>query len=246
MERFDPRGRWALVTGGARRVGRAIACELAAAGANVLVHHHTSAVEATAVVREVEALGRDAAAVQADLADPAAVHALADEAERRSGGVAILVNNASNYLRTPWASLDERVWDLSLAVNLKAPYLLSVALGGPMRARGEGTIVNLVDWSAERPYRDYLPYSVSKAGLICLTRALARELAPAVRVNAVAPGPVLLPNGTSPDRADAIRRATPLGIGSPHAVARAVRFLVEDATFTTGTVVHVDGGRAIA
>lgn len=246
MERFDPRGRWALVTGGARRVGRAIVSTLARAGANVVIHHHTSVEAAEEAVREVRELGREAVGLRADLADAEATIALAEEAEARTGGVSILVNSASNYLRTPWAELDERVWDLSLSVNLKAPYLLSVRLGGAMRARGEGVVVNVVDWSSERPYRHYLPYSVSKAGLTCLTRAVARELAPEVRVNAVAPGPVLLPEGTSAAEIEAIRRATPLGLGTPDAVARAVRFLVEDATFTTGAVLHVDGGRAMA
>jgi len=246
VEPFDLRGRWALVTGGARRVGHAIVRILAKAGANVLVHHHTSVQAAEDAVREVQGLGSEAIAVRADLGDPRAVQALADECEARTGGVSILVNNASNYLRTPWASLDETDWDRAMSVNLKAPYLLCIRLGGAMYARGEGVIVNLVDWSSERPYRDYLPYSVSKAGLVCLTRAVARELAPSVRVNAVAPGPVLLPEGTSAAQADAVRRATPLGLGTPEAVARAVRFLVEDATFTTGAVVHVDGGRAMA
>jgi pteridine reductase len=246
VERFDLRGRWALVTGGARRVGRAIVRALAAGGAHVVVHHRTSTGEAAEVLAEVRAGGGEAIGLRADLADADAVRALAEEAEARTGGIAVLVNSASNYLRTPWSDLDERLWDLSLAVNLKAPYLLSLRLGEAMRARGEGAIVNLVDWSSERPYPSYLPYSVSKAGLTCLTRAVARELAPQVRVNAVAPGPVLLPEGTSASQAEAIRRATPLGLGTPEAVARAVRFLVEDATFTTGTVLHVDGGRAMA
>lgn len=245
MESFDPRGRWALVTGGSRRVGRAIVRALAAAGANLVVHHHTSTGAAADAVREVRDLGCQAIALRADLSDATAVEALAREAEAQTGGVSVLVNSASNYLRTPWETLDESAWDLSMSVNLKAPYLLCVRLGGAMRARGQGTIVNVVDWSAERPYRDYLPYSVSKAGLVCLTRAAARELAPAVRVNAVAPGPVLLPEGTTPAQASAVRRVTPLGLGTPEAVARAVRFLVEDATFTTGAVLHVDGGRAI-
>lgn len=239
-------GRWALVTGAARRVGRAIALELAAHGAHVVVHYHTSAAAAAATVADLEHLGVRAMALAADLTDSRAVLALATEAETRTGGIAVLINSASNYLRTPFDSITETAWDASLDVNLKAPFLLAWRLGLAMRARGEGAIVNIADWAGERPYREYLPYCVSKAGLVALTRGLARELAPSVRVNAVAPGPVLLPDDFTPAQAEAVRRATPLGrLGSPEAVARCVRFLVEEADFTTGALVHVDGGRAL-
>lgn len=246
MSRADRSGGWALVTGAARRVGAAIARALGEGGTNVALHCHHSIAEAEALAREIRAASSDAIVLRADLSDAAAVRDLASRAEAETGGIDVLVNNASNYLRTPWASLDESAWEESMSVNLKAPYLLSVALGTAMRRRGVGAIVNLVDWSIERPYRDYLPYSVSKAGLVCLTRALARELAPTVRVNAVAPGPVLLPDDAALGEADAVRRATPLGLGTPEAVASAVRFLLTEATFTTGAILHVDGGRSIA
>jgi len=238
-----------LITGAARRVGRTIALELAARGANVVVHYHRSRQEAEETIEAVRRIGGKAVAQQADLADADAVRSLATSAQAAAGegGVAVLVNSASNYLRRRWDELDEAVWDASLDVNLKAPYLLSWTLGSAMRARGEGTIVNVVDWAADRPYRNYLPYCVSKAGLVCLTKALAKELAPHVRVNAVAPGPVMLPDGMAESEADAIRRATLLDrIGRPEDVARAVRFLVEEADFSTGALVHVDGGRGIA
>ena len=239
-------GRWALVTGAARRVGRAIALELGARGAHVVVHHHTSTAEAAATVAELERRGVRALALAADLARSEAVAALAAEAEARTGGIAVLVNSASNYLRTPFDGLTEAAWDASLDVNLKAPFLLAWHLGRAMRARGEGAIVNVADWAGERPYPHYLPYCVSKGGLVSLTRGLARELAPSVRVNAVAPGPVLLPEDFGPEQAEAVRRATPLGrIGCPDDVARCVRFLVEEAVFSTGALVHVDGGRGI-
>jgi NAD(P)-dependent dehydrogenase (short-subunit alcohol dehydrogenase family) len=240
-------GRWALVTGAAKRVGRAIALELAVRGANVVVHYRTSAKEAAHTVRDLEACGVRAFALGADLRSSAEAVALARDAEMRTGGLAVLVNNAANYLRVPFPELTEAVWDASLDTNLKAPFLLSWHVGLAMRARGEGRIVNIADWAGERPYRDYLPYCVSKAGLVCLTRALAKELAPTVTVNAVAPGPVLPPADITEGQTRAISRATPLArLGTPEDVARCVRFLVEEADFTTGAVYHVDGGRGIA
>jgi pteridine reductase len=242
------RGRWALVTGAAKRVGRVIALELARHGANVVVHYNSSAPDAAATVTALRTKGVDAVALRADLGDATSVRRLAAEAEARSaGGIAVLVNSASNYLRTPFDEITDAAWSASLDVNLRAPFLLAWEIGRAMRGRGEGAIVNIADWAGERPYRDYLPYCVSKAGIIALTKALAKELAPAVRVNAVAPGPVLLPDDFGPEQVAAVRRATPLGrIGTPEDVARAIRFLVEEAAFSTGTILHVDGGRAIA
>jgi pteridine reductase len=243
---MELRGRWALVTGAARRVGRAIALELAAHGAHVAVHYNTSATEAEETVRDIAARGVDAVALRAELADAGQVADLAWAVEARTGGVGVLVNSASNYLRCAFDELSEAVWDASLDVNVKAPFLLAWHLGRAMRRRGDGAIVNIADWSGDRPYVDYLPYCVSKAALVSLTRGLARALAPEVRVNAVAPGPVMLPEDFTPAQADAVRRATPLGrLGSPDDVARCVRFLVTDAAFSTGAVVHVDGGRAL-
>jgi pteridine reductase len=240
-------GRWALVTGAAKRVGRVIAHELAARGAHVVVHFNRSETEANDTVASLRAVGVRAEAIRADLADAAAVRRLADEAEAVTGGVALLVNSASNYLRTPFDAITEGDWDASLDVNLKAPFLLAWTIGRAMRARGDGCIVNVADWAGERPYKSYLPYCVSKAGLIALTRALAKELAPAVRVNAVSPGPVLLPEDFGPVETAAVTRATPLGrVGTPEDVARAIRFLAEEASFSTGSILHVDGGRGIA
>jgi NAD(P)-dependent dehydrogenase (short-subunit alcohol dehydrogenase family) len=240
------RGQWALVTGAAKRVGHAIAVELAGRGANVVVHYNRSAAEADAAVRGLEALGVQACALRADLGQAEQVAALAAQAEARTGGIALLVNSAANYFRTPFDAVREADWDAALDVNLKAPFLLAWHLGRAMRARGEGCIVNVTDWAGERPYRDYLPYCVSKAGLIGLTKALAKELAPTVRVNAVSPGPVMLPEEFGAAEIEAVKRATPLGrVGSPEDVARAIGFLAEVADFSTGSVLAVDGGRLI-
>jgi NAD(P)-dependent dehydrogenase (short-subunit alcohol dehydrogenase family) len=244
---MELRGRWALVTGAARRVGRVIARELATRGMHVVVHYHTSHGEAAGAVAELERLGVQAIAVRADLARADEVRALAERAEAQAGGVAVLVNSASNYLRVRFDDLTEEVWDASLDTNLKGPFLLSWHIGRAMRARGQGRIVNIADWAGERPYVDYLPYTVSKAGIICLTKALAKELAPEVAVNAVAPGPVLPPEDMGEAEKRAIVRATPLGrLGRPEDVARCVRFLAEEAEFTTGAVFLVDGGRLVA
>src|SRR5262245_25721187 len=244
---MELRGRWARVTGAAKRVGRAIALELAGRGAHIVVHYNTAAAEADATVQEIRALGVEALALGAELGDAPAVLELARAAEERTGGIHVLVNNASNYLRVPFDDLTEAVWDASLDVNLKAPFLLAWHLGRAMRARGGGRIVNIADWAGERPYTNYLPYCVSKAGVICLTKALAKELAPTVQVNAVSPGPVLLPEDMTEAERAAVTRATPLKrIGRPEDVAACVRFLVTEANFSTGAIFHVDGGRAIA
>jgi len=244
---MELRGRWAVVTGSGKRVGRAIALELAARGANLVVHYRDSAAEAEETAAAIRARGVEAVLARADLADAAAVAELALACAREGRRIDVLVNSASNYLRAAFDDITEAHWDASLDVNLKAPFLLSWHLGRAMRDRGEGCIVNLVDFAAERPYPEYLAYCVSKAGLVCLTRALAKALAPAVRVNAVAPGPVLLPETFTAAQGDAARRATLLQrIGTAEDVARCVRFVVEEADYSTGATFDVDGGRAIA
>jgi pteridine reductase len=242
---MDLSGRTALVTGGARRIGRAITTALAARGARVAVHYGTSAADAERVVAEVRAAGGVAEAFAADLADAAAVLALANDVGARLGPVDVLVNNASVFYRTPLADLGEREWDHNLDVNLKAPYLLSLRLGRAMRERGAGKIVNIGDAGAERPYRDYLPYCVAKAALATLTRGLAKLLAPAVQVNCVAPGPILPPAGATAEEQARIVRRTPLGrFGGPDAIVDAVLYLLA-SDFVTGTTIVVDGGRSL-
>jgi len=163
---MELRGRWGLVTGAARRIGRSIALALAGRGLNVIVHYHASADAAAATVREIEALGVRALALPADLGRADDVVRLAREAEARSGGVDVLVNNASNYLRAPFDELTEAIWDASLDVNLKAPFLLAWHLGRAMKARGRGRIVNLADWAGERPHAERLDLAHGRRGRV--------------------------------------------------------------------------------
>lgn len=239
-------GRTALVTGAARRVGRAIALALADRGMDIVVHYKGSAPEARATAEAVERLGRRAVTIQADLAQPEEVEALVDRALETFGTIDVLVNSAALFHRTPLEKLTGQEWDQFLRVNLIGPFLLARRLGLLMRQRGEGKIVNIADIAGIRPWTDFLPYSVSKGALITLTQGLARALAPEVQVNAVAPGSVLLPEEYGDREREALVRATPLKrIGDPTDVAKTVVFLLEGSDFITGQVVVVDGGRSI-
>jgi NAD(P)-dependent dehydrogenase (short-subunit alcohol dehydrogenase family) len=228
-----------LVTGAAKRVGREIALACARRGARVAVHHRRSAAEARRTVAEIRDVGGRAEAFRADLARAREASALPAAVARRMGRLDAVVASASVYQRTPFDSLDERAWDEQIDVNLKATYLLSIAAARVMKT---GAIVTIGDVMGLRPYENLLPYGVSKAGVIFLTRALAQALAPRIRANCVCPGPVLLPERLSARARRAIERTTPLGIGKPEHVAHAVLFLLENE-YATGAVVAVDGGR---
>ncbi len=203
------KGKVVLVTGAARRVGRAIALALAKRGAHVAIHHHSSTSAAREVVRLAQAEGVDAVAVRADQSRAAQVRRAVARARDHFGKIDVLVNSAAVYHRTPFGHLSETDWDLHLDTNLKGPFLFALEVGRHLKQRrARGKIINIADWAGYRPYTDYLPYCVSKAGVICLTQALAKELAPRVQVNAVAPGPVLLPPDTSPRLKRNITRST--------------------------------------
>ncbi len=234
-----------LVTGAARRVGGSIARDLAAAGAHVVVHYRESETEARALVAEIRAAGGAASAQQADLLDLVETQRMVRNVEVDVGYVDALVNNASEFFETPLFTASDEHWDRLLDVNLKAPFRLARRIASTMLNRGHGKIVNIADIHGERPLKDHLVYSVSKAGLLMLTRSLALELAPTVQVNAVSPGAVLWPSETTETEKDEIRGAIPLGReGSPDDVARAVRFLLE-SDYVTGDVLNVDGGRLL-
>lgn len=241
-------GKVVVVTGAAKRVGRALALALGARGARVVVHYNKSRAAAERVADELrDGFGRDVMTVKADLADPRACRRLVDAVVKRFGAVHVLVNNASIYEKTPFAAASPAEWDAHLDANLKAPFFLCQAVAPHMRREGEGKIINVADWAAYRPYSGYIPYCVSKAGLLCLNTALAKELAPHIQVNAVLPGPVLLPEGTTPRLRRAVVQATPLRrLGSPEDVAKAVLYLIESGDYVTGAALPVDGGRLIA
>lgn len=239
-------GKTALATGAAKRVGRAIACELHAAGADVMIHYRTAQAAAEALVDELNALRPDSAACQqADLLDSAALVALVDATVARFGRLDALVNNASSFFPTPLGGIDLADWDDLIGSNLRAPLFLTQAAAPYLRAT-HGAVVNITDIHAERPLPGYPLYCAAKAGLLGLTRALAIELAPDVRVNAVAPGPILWPDDREFDqdtRTRIVAHTLLKRTGSPQDVARAVRFLLADAAYVTGQVINVDGGR---
>lgn len=235
-----------MVTGAARRVGRAIALAMAGRGADVVIHYKSSASEAHEMVEAVERLGQRASAIQADLAEPDQVEALADRAIRACGKIDVLVNSAAIFRRTPLESLTAQDWEQFLRVNLTAPFLLARRLGLLMRQQGAGKIINIADVAGIKPWADFLPYSVSKGMLITMTQGLAKALAPEVQVNAVVPGTVLLSEDYGEKERESIVKGTLLKrIGDPVDIAKTVLFLVEGSDFITGQVVVVDGGQSI-
>ena len=237
----------ALVTGGARRVGAAIARRLHAAGARVLIHYRDSEADAARLESELNAARpRSAAKVKAELLAPVAPRALVGAALESFGRLDILVNNASAFFPVPVGAMESSHWEELIGSNLRAPLFIAQQAAAEL-AKHEGAIVNLVDIHADRPLKGYALYSIAKAGLAAMTRALALELAPRVRVNGVAPGAIAWPeDGQFPDAERArIVATTPLArTGSPEDVARAVHFLAT-APYVTGQILAVDGGRSI-
>lgn len=231
-----------MITGGARRIGAAITRALHAAGMDVVIHCHRSLAEAEALAAELNRARRGSARVVSEDLRPAGG---AERLAAAAGPVAALVNNASAFFPTPLADAGAAQWDELIGTNLRAPYFLARALAPELRRR-QGCIVNLSDIHAQRPLRAHAIYSVSKAGLDMLTRALAKELAPEVRVNGVAPGAVMWPEQMDPALQQRILSHTMLKrAGTPEDVAAAVKFLVLDAPYVTGQILSVDGGRTL-
>ncbi|MFZ8886406.1 MAG: pteridine reductase [Steroidobacteraceae bacterium] len=240
-------GKVALLTGAARRLGAAMARRLHAGGASVAIHYRGSAAAATALVEELnEARPGSAIALQADLLALEQLSQLVEHTVGRLGRLDILVNNASTFYPTPLAEVTGAQFDDLIGTNLRAPLFLAQAAAGQLRLH-EGLILNLVDIHGMRPLKRHPAYSSAKAGLIMLTRSLARELAPHVRVNAIAPGPVLWPEGDLDETLKQnILARTPLGrVGSAEDIARAAWFFAAEAPFVTGQVLAIDGGRSL-
>jgi len=242
-------GRAVLITGGAKRVGAAICRRLHGVGANLMIHYRSSAAEAQALQSELESHRPGSCAlVRADLLDTAALPRLVGETVGRFGRLDVLINNASSFFPTAVGEITERIWDDLVGTNLKAPLFLSQAAAPELR-RHRGAIVNIVDIHADRPMKNHLVYSTAKGGLVALTRSLARELGPEVRVNGVAPGAIIWPEdnawSNAEERARIVAQTSLKRVGDPDDVARAVCFLVSDAPYITGQILAVDGGRSI-
>jgi len=239
-------GKVALITGAARRVGRAIALELAAAGCDVAVHYHRSAGEAQQVARRIGAMGRRAALVAGDLGDPQIPARLIEDVVDRLGGVHILVNNASRFDAVAWGDWSDGEWEEIFRVNVFAPAMLARAAAFFMKKDGAGRIINLADILADRPIKRFAAYCASKAALISLTRSLARELAPVITTNAVAPGIAVFPEDYDRQLRETLISQVPLQRpGSPEEIAALVRFLVTSGDYINGQIIAVDGGRSI-
>jgi len=243
-------GKVVLVTGGARRVGAAICRRLHAAGANLLVHYRSAALEARALQVELNARRADSVALaQADLLKTAACSQLVKAALKHFGQLDAVVNNASSFYATAIGEITEQAWDDLVGTNLKAPLFLAQAAAPELRKQ-HGCVVNLVDIHAELPMRNHAVYTAAKGGLAALTRALARDLGPEIRVNGVAPGTILWPdNETWRDelsRQRIINQIALKRIGEPDDIAKAVQFLLADAPYVTGQIIAVDGGRSLS
>lgn len=242
-------GRWALVTGAAKRIGAVIASTLHDAGANVAIHYHRSAADAEQLAADLNRRRpKSAFTVAADMLDIADIERMAADVVKRIGSnkLDVLVNNASSFYPTPLGTITPEQWQDLMGSNLKAPLFLSQALLPALRA-ARGVIINIVDVHSQRPLRDHPVYGAAKAGLAMLTRSLAKDLGPEVRVNGVSPGAILWPDEgmTESLRAAIVKQTALKRTGEPQDIARTVLFLVRDAPYITGQIIAVDGGRSV-
>ena len=242
---MDLENKVALVTGAGVRIGQAVAVKLGQLGMRLVIHYHHSEEGAKQTIQRLPGKKSRHLMLQADLKDVSAIKELVNKAEKQVGPVSVLVNNAAEFFPTPLFSVAEEEWDHLLALNLKAPFFLSQALGEKMKSSGEGKIINMVDVSAERPWKSFLPYCASKAALISLTKGLARALSPEVQVNGIAPGTVLPPpKHIEMDLTASVENSLLKRIGKAEDILQAVEYLLK-SDFVTGTILPVDGGRSI-
>ncbi len=240
------KNRVVLITGGAVRVGRSICLELAKAGAIIFCHYHQSAVQARSLKRTIETSGGKIYLLQSDLSHISAVDKLVNEIVIKSGKLDVLINNAALFYKTPLGRVSEEQWDRLFDLNLKAAFFCAQHAGQYMRKQGWGKIINIGDTCGDNPWPSFIPYGLTKSGIIAMTRGLAKALAPQVQVNCVNPGPVLFPSHyTKSEKALSLHRTLLKRAGRPQDVALAVRFLIEGSDYITGTVLTVDGGRSI-
>ena len=235
-----------LVTGSADRVGKSIAMKLAHRGANIVIHYHTNKNKAIQTATEIQSLGVETALVQGDISLRDDWQRILSEIVKSLGGIDVLVNNAAIFYRTPFFETTLEQWDDLMNVNLKSVFLGCQIIGRWMNDNGFGKIINISDISSEIIWPDFLPYCISKAGIIALTKGLAKILAPNVLVNCIAPGTVLLADNYDENMENALVNRTPLKrIGSPEDVANTALFLIEGSDFITGEIIKVDGGRSL-
>ena len=236
-------GKVALVTGAAKRIGRAVALRLAKEGADVVVHYHTSRTEADEAVSEIKKLGRKSIALQAELRSVAEIQRLIQRVQAEFGRLDILVNNAANFIPGHVEDTTEEIWDSALDTNLKSLFFIAQA-AAPLLKESRGVIVNFGDVGGVLAWPGYIAHCVSKAGVVMLTKCLAKALAPEVRVNAIAPGTITMPGDPGELEKDFVRRAPLRRTGTPEEVADAVLFLVR-STFMTGQELLLEGGRTL-
>ncbi len=239
-------GKVAFVTGASKRIGREIALFLSHQGMKIALHYHRSKKEALELASQINRIHPgQAKAIQANLENPLQIKKAVWLAGNYFKKIDVLINNASIYEKNQFGKTSLKDWDRHLNANLRAPFFLAQEIVPWMKNGGQ--IINIADWAGIRPYPDFIPYCVSKAGLLCLNTVLAKALAPKIRVNAILPGPVLLPEKSSPKFKRSVIEATPLKrIGSPQDIVQAVAFLIKSGSFMTGAQIPVDGGRLIA
>ncbi len=234
-----------LITGAATRVGKEVALYFARKGAHIAFSYYEDAEPWQETKQEIEALGVNCFVKKVEIRNRAEINAFVKEAKETLGKIDILINNASVWLRKPFLNISEEEWDLALDVNLKGPFLVSQAVAPFMLEHGQGVIINITDLSAFQVWNDNAHHASSKAGLVALTKSMAYELAPKIRVNAIAPGTVLLPPDPPPAKVEwAIENSLLKRVGSPQDVAKLIEFLVENE-FATGSVYFIDGGRSL-